>query len=216
MINDSKNSDWHKHEKRIKEQLNQYFNKKGYLVSFNRYYDTFDVIVAKTNDDLTIGELIGIEIKSDKDNIMRAKDQLIRYIRIFDKIYLALENKEVPEFIPPFIGIIRCNSHIEIEREAQNIYSGVDFGFTINYSAIKNTIKESNGIKSRSKELMAYLTCLEEIKRKLLYNSLFYDNQIPFSKKEKKAITFISKNHKEMINMDLFDYSYGNVSVSDK
>lgn len=211
----SNNHGWHKYENRMKQQLKFYFTEKGYLVSFHRCYDTFDVVAAKIDDNLVVEELIGIEIKSDKDQIKRIKEQLVHYIRIFDKIYIALENKNVPDFVPLFIGIIRCNDDVSVERQAEKIYLGADFGYTINFEAIKNTIKESNGIKSRSQELMAYLICLENVKRKLLYNSIFYENSIPFSKKEKKAVSFINKNYKEVIQMDLFDYSFGEVAVSD-
>ena len=137
-------NNWHIHEKKIKDQLKDFFTKKGYVVTFHRYYNSFDVICAKINNN-TIDEIIGIEIKSDKDNLNRLKNQLLQYIRIFDKVYVALENKETPEFIPPFIGVIKCNNTVKIIREAEKLNLPA-FGPLINYSAIEDTIKGNYGL----------------------------------------------------------------------
>jgi len=213
-INNEKKNSWHIHEKRIKNKLKNYYEKQDYLVSFNRYYDTFDVVCAKINEKSEIEEIIGIEIKSDKDQILRLEYQLVNYIRIFDRVYLALESKTIPDFIPPYIGIIRCNDHILFERDAQFLYLKPENGNPINFNAISNTIKRSGGIKSRSKELMVYISGFEKVKRKLIYNSIFYDNYLPFSKGESKIVTFINKNYKEIKDLELFSHYLGDVTIN--
>jgi hypothetical protein len=208
--------EWHVHEKKIKKQLEDFFKEKNYLISFNKCYDTFDVVCAKISQNHVVQEIIGIEIKSDKDQIIRLKDQLVRYFRLFDKVYIALENRSVPEFVPTYIGIIRCNNKVSIEREAEILYIKPTLGNAINFQAIRNTIKDSGGLKTRSKELFAYISTFEDVKRKLLYNSIFSENILPFSNKEKKVITFINKNYQDVIDLDLFSYSFGEVSINDK
>lgn len=199
-----KSNSWNVHEKRIKDLLKRYYEEKNYLIDFNKCYNTFDVVCAKIKDEIVIEELIGIEIKSDRDQLNRLRDQLIDYIRLFDKIYIALESKNVPEFIPPYIGIIRCNEKVHIEREAQRIYFKPELGNPITYSAISNTIKESGGIQSRSKEVMISLEHYENIKRKLLYNAIFKLNCLPFSHNEKKFVTYIDQRYKQLSNKKLF------------
>ncbi len=210
------NNKWHIHEKIIKNQLEEFYKKQDYLISFHKCYDTFDVVCAKISPKKTVQEIIGIEIKSDKDQIVRLKHQLVRYLRLFDKVYLALENKKVPDFVPTYIGIIRCNNRVTIEREAEMLYVKPIYGNAINFQAISNTIKDSGGLKSRSKELIAYIYTFEDVKRKLLYNSIFTEKILPFSNKEKKIISFINKNYKDIIDLNLFNYSFGEVSINDK
>ena len=79
---------------------------------------------------------------------------------------------------------------------------------------IYQTIKKSDGIKSRSSELMSYLKGIEYVKRKLIFNTLFSTKRLPFSSEEKKLITFINKNNKELAELDLFDYSWGKTTIN--
>ena len=60
---------------------------------------------------------------------------------------------------------------------------------------------------------MVYLDCFEDVKKKLIYNSLFYDSRLPFSKKEKKLLEFVNKESKHLIEANLFEYSCGKVNI---
>lgn len=63
-----------------------------------------------------------IEIKTDRDNVKRFGNQLPHYILIGDFIWLVLETKNIPEWVPSFIGIMRYKNHtICIERKPQRL-----------------------------------------------------------------------------------------------
>jgi len=79
-----------------------------------------------------------IEIKTDRDNIKRFGLQLPHYILMGDYIWLVLETKKIPEWLPPFVGILRYDDHtLFIERQAVKI----DRFPYLNESAIKNADK---------------------------------------------------------------------------
>jgi len=204
-------TDWHGHEERIGQELQKFFEPKGYEVAFHRYSNIFDLIVAQLNKD-SVNEIIGVEIKSDEDHIERLNKQLLSYIHIFDKIYIALENKKIPETIPSFIGIIRIHERVFIERKAKNLRSPTSTYIT--KSATRKTIEKSNGIKKRSEELILYLNKVDSVKRKLIYNTLFYDKALPFSADERIIINFIIGSPiNELKESGIFNYEFGDVTI---
>ncbi|MBQ9764585.1 MAG: MmcB family DNA repair protein [Lachnospiraceae bacterium] len=71
--------------------------------------------------------IIGFEIKSDKDNLLRLETQMKDYTRFCDECYIVTGDKhvnELPEVIPDFYGIIKIYRDdsdelaIEVVREA--------------------------------------------------------------------------------------------------
>ena len=63
-----------------------------------------------------------IEIKTDRDNVKRFGSQLPHYILIGDFIWLVLETKNIPDWVPSFVGIMRYKNHtIYIERRPQKL-----------------------------------------------------------------------------------------------
>jgi len=203
--------DWHSHEARIEQKLRSYFEPNGYRIATHRFFDSFDLILAKT-DGGEVSELIGIEIKSDKDRMKRLNEQLISYINIFDKVYIAIENKCVPENLPSIVGIIRFNDTIKIEKEAGTL--SLPARTFITEAAIQRTIKLSGGIKRRSNELILYIEQIERVKRKLIYNTLFYDETLPFTSTEKVVIDFIiGSTANDLKKRGMFIYEFGDVII---
>jgi len=207
------NGNWHSHEARILQELKSYFEPKGYKTATHRYFDSFDLILAKTKDS-SVSELIGIEIKSDKDQLEKLNDQLINYINLFDKVYIAVENKNIPENLPPFVGIIRLNNMVKIEKEAGAL--SVPAGTFITKSAIQRTIKMSGGIKKRSNELILYIEQIETVKKKLIYNTLFYDETLPFTPDENVVVDFIIRSSSnELRTSGMFIYEFGDIKIGE-
>jgi hypothetical protein len=120
----------------------------------------------------------------------------------------------VPEYVPDFVGIIRCNHQVTIEREALTLYLKPSLGYAINNDVARATIGLSGGVKSRSKELLAYLDCLEDVKRKLVYNAIFHEHRLPFSEKERMLIEFITLSFGDILSSSLFHYAYGKVEMN--
>jgi hypothetical protein len=62
------------------------------------------------------------EIKTDRDNIKRFGYQLAHYCLMGDYLWLILETKKVPEWVPPFVGIMRYETEtLYVERQAKKI-----------------------------------------------------------------------------------------------
>ena len=68
--------------------------------------------------------LIGYEIKSDSDNLLRLDNQIKAYNLFFDKNYIVVSERfsfSVRDVVPETWGIIRIqNDSVVIEREAEN------------------------------------------------------------------------------------------------
>ena len=88
-----------------------------------------------------------IEIKTDRDNIKRFGNQLPHYILIGDFVWLVLETKSIPEWVPSFVGIMRYKNHtIYIERRPQKL----DRFPYLNLSVIKKANKDISGFPTCS------------------------------------------------------------------
>ncbi len=80
-----------------------------------------DAILVREN------KIVGFEIKSDKDNLLRLEDQMKDYTRFCDECYIVTGDKhleEIPLVVPEFYGIIRIyldedeQARLEVVREA--------------------------------------------------------------------------------------------------
>lgn len=82
------------------------------------YYMT-EVIIGGCRADLLVfsrGEIIGIEIKSDKDTFIRLRGQLPQYYEACSRVYIAVSNdREVPKDVPSFVGILNVSEDRFIE-----------------------------------------------------------------------------------------------------
>ncbi len=80
-----------------------------------------DAILVREN------RIVGFEIKSDKDNLLRLENQMKDYTRFCDECYIVTGDKhleEIPLVVPEFYGIIRIyldedeQARLEVVREA--------------------------------------------------------------------------------------------------
>jgi hypothetical protein len=205
-------SGWHASEKRIENLLTTYFKRKGYKVALHCCRDQFDLAAAKLNGS-KIENLIGIEIKSKNDTLKRLDNQITEYIKIFDIIYVALEAQQLPASLPPFVGVIHVSDdNITLEREAHRIERTL-FPWCITDSALIRTIKTSNGIQNRYIELKAYLSVLDDLRKKLLYNCIFWNDPLPLTDQEKNVISFIEQKLSSVSELGLFVYECGKAKV---
>lgn len=206
------NSGWHASERRIENLLSTHFRKKGYKVALHCCQDQFDLAAAELNGS-KIETLIGIEMKSKNDTLRRLNNQIIEYIQIFDLIYIALEAQQPPTSLPPFVGVINISDDIiTLEKEAHRIGRAL-FPWCITDSALTRTIKTSNGIQNRYIELRAYLSVLDDLRRKFLYNCIFWNDPLPLTDQEKNVIDFIERKLSSISDLELFEYECGKARV---
>jgi hypothetical protein len=203
---------WHASEKRIENLLASHFRERGYKIALHSCQDQFDFAAVKLNGS-KVETLAGIEIKSKKDTLERLNSQMIEYIQIFDLIYVALESQQSPISLPSFVGIINvADDDITVEREAHRIGRAL-FPWCITDSALIRTIKTSNGIQNRYVELKAFLSVLDDLRKKFLYNCIFWNDPLPLTDQEKNVIGFIEQRLSSISELELFVYECGRARV---
>ena len=209
---------WHNHELKIEKALVAYFESKNYIVRTHSCTDMFDVVCSNIDDKDHVNEIIGIEIKSSKDRLTKLKKQLPQYIHVFDKIYVALESQNCTVSLPFFIGIIKyAQNAIHVERDAIKVSGSLFPSRVVTASALQRTIGLSGGIKSRHSELSILLEGLESLRRKIIHNSIFFDNSLPLSAEERTLVDFIiDKNFEELRESTIFKYDFGTVKIKRK
>lgn len=206
---------WHNHELRIEKALIIHFEDKGYIVRTHSCGDMYDVVCAKVDGKNQVNEIIGIEIKSSKDRLEKLKKQLPRYVHVFDKVYVALENQDCHISLPFFVGVLRYKEDIiNCVRDAIGISGSLFPSRVVTASALQRTIGVSGGIKSRYNELATFFEGLENLRRKIIYNSLFFNNPLPLSAKERTLVEFIiDKSVKELKKSKIFKYDFGRIGI---
>lgn len=206
-------SEWHVSERRVESLIIPYFGERGYKIASHCLQDQFDMVAAKVNHG-KIDTIIGVEIKSKDDTTKRLDNQIAQYIHIFDFVYIVLEAQELLKSIPSFVGVIRVsNDDVTMEREAHQIGKTL-FPWCFMDAALARTIKTSNGIQNRYMELKAYLSVLDDLRRKLLYNCIFWDDPLPLTEQEKNVVDFIEKKSAAISELGLFEYKCGRVSIA--
>jgi len=213
-----KSKKWHNHELKIEKALVAYFESKNYIVRTHSCIDMFDVVCSKVDNKDHVNEIIGIEIKSSKDRLTKLKKQLPQYIHIFDKIFIAMESQNCNLSLPFFIGIIKYDQNtINFERDAIRVSGSLFPSRVVTASALQRTIGLSEGIKSRHNELSIFLEGLENLRRKIIYNSIFFNNSLPLSAEERTLVDFIiDKNVIELRESKIFKYDFGKVIINQK
>lgn len=210
---DFDHSEWHASEKRVEKLVIQYFKEREYKVASHCCQDQFDVVAANIIPGPKIDSLIGIEIKSKNDTLKRLDNQITEYIHIFDFVYVVLEEHQLPVSLPPLVGVIQVlNGHITTEREAHRIGKTL-FPWCLTDAALARTIKASNGVQNRHTELKAYLSVLDDLRRKLLYNGIFWNDPLPLNKQEKSVVGFIEQRASVISQLGLFEYSFGRARI---
>jgi len=117
--------------------------------------------------------IVGVEIKGDHDTYERIYNQLINYMSVCDRIYVATAKKELPADIPFFFGhlAIRDEKCVEI-RKASPIKSSINKR-EIAKEVIENTLKESGMPKIYAEKLEELLFNLHTAQRTLFINETF-------------------------------------------
>jgi hypothetical protein len=207
------NGEWHASERRVEKLVIRYFTEREYKVVSHCLQDRFDIVAAKIISGPKIDSFIGVEIKSKDDTLKRLDRQITEYFQLFDFIYVALEEHQLPLSLPPFVGVIRISDgHIDLEREAHKTEKTL-FPWCLTDAALARTIKASNGIQKRYKELKAYLSVLEDMRRKLIYNCIFWNDPLPFTEQEKKVVSFIEKKSTLISDLGIFAHKCGRARI---
>lgn len=210
---DFDHSGWHASEKRAEKLVIQYFKERKYKVAAHCLQDRFDIVAAKIVSGPKIDSFIGIEVKSKNDTLKRLDNQITEYLQIFDFIYVALEEHQIPVSLPPFVGVIRIsNGHLFLEREAHIIRKTL-FPWCLTDAALARTIKASNGIQKRHKELKAYLFVLDDMRRKLIHNCIFWNDPLPLTEQEKNVVDFIEQRSASVSELGLFVHECGRARI---
>ncbi len=207
------NPRWHASEKRIENLATSYFRDRGYRIASHCLQDRFDLVAAKVENGPRIDALVGIEIKSKNDTLKRLDGQIPEYIHLFDFVYVALEKQQLPS-IPLFVGIIYVlEDKVTVEREAHRIGKTL-FPWCVTDAALVRTIKMSNGIRKRHKELKAYLFVLDDLRRKILYNCIFWNDPLPLNEQEKNVVNFIEEKSASISELGLFMHECGKARIA--
>jgi hypothetical protein len=75
----------------------------------------------------------------------------------------------------------------------------------------KAPLVECNGEPMDTEEFAKYL---DDLRRKLLYNCIFWDDTLPLTEQEKAVVDFIEKRSGAISELGLFEYRCGRVSVA--
>lgn len=112
-------------DKEMREVLFDYYESTNERL---RFFE--ELCIGKSRADAILvheNKIVGFEIKSDKDNLLRLEEQMKDYTRFCDECYIVTGDKhieEIPMVVPEFYGIIRIYiddkgaSNLEIIRYA--------------------------------------------------------------------------------------------------
>ena len=163
--------------------------------------------------DETTLNMIGCEIKSDKDTFDRLPKQLLNYTRTFQHVYLVLHKKEAPAWLPSEVGIIRVSTDGRIMEQIYASNVGLDELYEISSTFEWQTLMEANGFATKKMDRIKKVqSSMIELRRNLLFNRFFakFDNEgsehhfYPMSKKLKEAVLgFNAAAEFKKINADL-------------
>lgn len=164
------------YEDRIIDRLGKYFKEKNYCVkkhiSFNiawgKVLSEIDLILLKDNE-ITI-----IEVKSKKDDINKSYDQIQRFKKYADYIYVASEVILKKSEFCDFVGLIYVNKNIIF---------------------IRHPLRINNVIKKRN---------LEKLKKKCLRKLLNHHNKLYSGLTKKELVDLIFQSYKKNVIYDKF------------
>jgi len=178
--------------------LEDYLKKQGFLTIREKNYVGYN----EAPFDLTAGceaslKMWGFEIKSDKDTFERLQRQLQHYSFVCQEIYIVIHKKEIPKWLPDWVGVIRITEKGDIYEES-NAYNKEPFEISTGYAW--NVIAQENGIAGSKDKLQEIFNELLSIRKNILFNHYFaiqYDSStnnslfkrfFPLSDKQKRFI----------------------------
>ena len=186
----------------ITEMVEAEYEKLKYLTVKERFSHggatgPFDLIAGKLQSNNGIDEIniIGFEVKADKDDFSRLNRQIREYSDICDRVYVVVHKKEIPP-LPDHVGIIRVSDNGEMVEEKW-AYAFNRFPEISTYSEWKS-LMDACGLGTKIKTLNKIFNITPKIWKKVLFNRYFgkmdysstpkYIKHYPFSKEEMEFI----------------------------
>ncbi len=151
--------------------LENYLKEQGFLTIREKNYVGYN----EAPFDLTAGcetslKMWGFEIKSDKDTFERLQRQLQHYSFVCQEIYIVLHKKEIPKWLPDWVGVIRITDKGEIYEES-HAYNKEPFEISTGYAW--DIIAKENGIAGNKDKLQEIFNELIAIRKNILFNHYF-------------------------------------------
>lgn len=136
--------------------------------------------------------IIGLEAKTNKDNYLRLYNQVNAYLAICDEVYLVIQDKVVPHDLSFYVGVIRVNEKVEIEKYATSLKH------SINANELWVTLLKAFNVHcyvKKDKNTLDFFNAVETIKRKLIWNQFvigfhhtYVKDYIPLTEGEKRIV----------------------------
>ncbi len=165
-------------DKAMREVLFDYYESTNERL---RFFE--ELCIGKSRADAILvwcNKIIGFEIKSDRDNLLRLEDQMKDYTRFCDECYIVTGDKhleEIPLVVPEFYGIIR----IYLDEEDKPVLD-----------IIRNATKDPKESKRRKIKHQMSLLWRDEIVR------IAKNNKVrPISDKSKPKIAMMLADNME-------------------
>jgi hypothetical protein len=160
--------------------LEEHYTKKGYQCTGERMFSSTFGSAGRTIFDFVAGrvkdlrgskeiEFIGVEIKSDHDSYNRLWRQLPDYVQLFDRVYLAVSEKEVPKTLPDNVGVLQVLK--DDVRELR--YSRIEKHVGYISQGEKNALLDAMALKDCKSEFFEAMEMVARIEKKLAYNRFF-------------------------------------------
>lgn len=151
--------------------LEKYLKEQGFLTVKEKNYVGYN----EAPFDLTVGDehslkLYGFEIKSDKDTFERLQRQLQHYSFICEEVWIVLHKKEIPKWLPDWVGVIRITEKGKIYRQ-QYAFSKDPFEISTGYAW--DVIARENGVAGSKTKLQTMFNEIISIRKNILFNHYF-------------------------------------------
>lgn len=195
----------------MKKKIAKYFQKKisckiAYEIKINS--SVLDMLILTYNTRTKkIYKLIGVEIKSDKDNLSRLRHQLRDYYKTCDKVFLAVGFRVNLQNLPLGLGILRVTPKEVIEEVRPMDIGKFHLKHDIPIKVVKKTLNASNLEDNNSNLLLKYIQIIEDVRKKLWFNKLFgkyWDDDRLYKKrltnKDMQELTPFTKEELAVIN----------------
>jgi len=166
-------------------------------------FDVIGGLIKKFDDGTEAVDIIGFEIKSDRDNYSRLKQQIDYYLAYCDSVYIVVHKKtDIPEWLPDTVGVLRVNKNGEILQESWAItnrwYEKV--GGITEWSILMS----AHGLGSKTKTLQDIFDFTPKIWKKCLFNRFF--GKINYTNREFEKLFPFTKEETEFIIGHQLDY----------
>jgi len=189
-------------EDEIIEILQNTYKEADYLIRRERdatttHYHPFDLICGKIKqfeieDQI---EILGFEIKSDKDSFTRLGEQIKQYMAYCDRVYLVIHKKEYPKWLPNNVGVLRVSKKGEILEERYP--SSNQWYDEVSGPSELKILMEEQGLGCKVQNLQKIFEITPKIWKKILFNRFFgkvdwqsqkFTKFFPFDKEELEFI----------------------------